>query len=103
MVGFEEVLPWLYEIRIVLSKYPGRGIGTFAFEAALEGIFTQHHAHRAYLEVQERNGAARRIYERSGFTYEGTYRHGARNPQTGVYEDLCIYGMLEDEYRTRNN
>jgi RimJ/RimL family protein N-acetyltransferase len=101
MVAFARIQPWLFEIRIMPSKHQRRGIGTFAFEAALERIFVHHRAHKAYLEVHARNALARRLYERRGFTYEGTYRDGAVNPQTGAYEDLCIYGMLEDEYRDR--
>jgi len=101
MVGFGEVTPWLFEIRIMLSKRQGRGVGSFAFEATLERIFEHHRAHRAYLEVHARNTIARRLYERCGFTQEGIFRHGARNPETGAFEDLCAYGMLEDEYRSR--
>ena len=105
-VGFlmyAKVQPWLFEIRLMMSKHPGRGIGTFAFEAALERIFKHHRAHRAYLEVHASNAIARRLYERSGFRYEGAHRDGARRDESGGFEDLCVYGMLEDEYRAKVN
>jgi RimJ/RimL family protein N-acetyltransferase len=101
MLMYAQVEPWLFEIRLMISKHPGRGIGTFAFESALERIFEQHRAHRAYLEVHASNAVARRLYEHGGFTYEGAYRHGARHAETGAFEDLCVYAMLEDEYRAR--
>jgi diamine N-acetyltransferase len=62
-------------------------------------MFDEQSAHRAFLEVYAHNTRARKLYERFGFTYEGTYRDGARNPRTGRYEDLCIYGLLDNEYK----
>ena len=101
-VGFvllARVAPWLYEIRHMVAKHEARGIGSFALRWALERIFDEHGAHRAYLEVHAGNVRARSLYERFGFVYEGAWREGARNPITGGYEDLCIYGLLETEYR----
>ena len=101
MLMLAELEPWLYEIRRMISLHEGRGIGTYALTWAMGHIFEERHAHRAYLEVHARNVRARSLYERCGFLCEGTYRDGARNPQTGAYEDLCIYGLLEGEYRRR--
>lgn len=92
--------PWLFEIRRVVSSYEHRGIGLFACRWTMRYIFEQRHAHRAYLEVHAKNIRARSLYEYCGFKYEGTYRDGARNSVTGKFEDLCVYGLLEDGYRT---
>jgi RimJ/RimL family protein N-acetyltransferase len=101
MIVFAELAPWLFEIRRMIAARPGVGVGSFALAWTLDRIFVQRPAHRAYLEVHARNHGARRLYERCGFLYEGTYRDGARNPTSGAFEDLCIYGMLADEYRAK--
>lgn len=95
-----QVVPaWLFEIRHMISKHESRGIGSFAMAWALERIFENGRAHRVYLEVHARNVRARTLYERFGFALEGTYRDGAQNPISKAYEDLCFYGMLEQDYR----
>ena len=88
---------WLCEVRVVVVKYPRRGIGAFAIRHAMERAFTNG-AHRMFLEVVERNAGARALYESLGFTSEGCYRDGYRDDD-GTYENLIPYGILESEYR----
>jgi RimJ/RimL family protein N-acetyltransferase len=98
MVVFAFIEPWLVEVRRMIAKRPGTGVGWFLLKRVAAHAFGRD-AHRLYLEVHAKNTRARALYERFGFVYEGTYRDGAKNPLTGDYEDLCIYGMLEREYR----
>lgn len=99
IIMFAELDSWLFEIRIMVAGREGIGIGSFALEWTLAHIFRERAAHRVYLEVHARNERARRLYERHGFAYEGTYRDGTRNPVSGAFEDLCIYGLLAEEYQ----
>jgi len=101
MIIYARLEPWLFEIRRMIALYEGRGIGSFALAFALDDIFEMDKANRAYLEVHAKNMRARALYQRFGFRYEGAYRDGAVNPLTGAYEDLCIYGLLEDSFRAR--
>lgn len=89
---------WLWEVRIVVAKYPRRGIGAFAMRHAMRRAFVEHGAHRMFLEVVERNLGARALYESLGFAAEGCYRDGYRD-DSGTYENLIPYGILESEYR----
>ena len=89
---------WLWEIRIVVAKHPRQGIGTFAVRHAMRRAFVESGAHRMFLEVVERNLGARALYESLGFTAEGCYRDGYRD-DSGTYENLIPYGILESEYR----
>ncbi len=50
-----------------------------------------------FLYVTAANARARALYERHGLRLEGTHRDGFRGPG-GTFEDLCHYGILEDEY-----
>ncbi len=90
---------WLYEISRIISVREGEGIGSSILRWALRHIFDENHAHRAFLEVHERNSRARRLYESLGFRQEGTYRDGFRNPVDGTFENLCPYGLLDVDYR----
>jgi diamine N-acetyltransferase len=90
---------WLYEVSRILSVREGEGVGSSILRWALRHIFAENGAHRAFLEVHERNVRARRLYESLGFRQEGTYRDGFRNPVDGTFENLCPYGLLDVDYR----
>ncbi|MDE2573524.1 MAG: GNAT family N-acetyltransferase [bacterium] len=90
---------WLIEMRRIAVVRPGAGLGTFAIQWFFEHAFAERGAHRVYLEVAAANERARRLYERLGFSYEGTARHGFRNHASGAYEDLCGYGCLAMDVR----
>jgi RimJ/RimL family protein N-acetyltransferase len=90
---------WLCEMSRIVAVREHEGIGSFIMGWALRYAFDEHHVHRVFLEVHERNVRARRLYEHFGFTQEGTYRDGFRNPESGRFENLCPYGLLEADYR----
>jgi RimJ/RimL family protein N-acetyltransferase len=95
----DRVHSWLCEMSRILVVREHEGIGSFIMDWALRYAFDEHHVHRIFLEVHERNVRARRLYEQFGFIQEGTYRDGFRNPENGRFENLCPYGLLEGDYR----
>ena len=67
--------PDSYEFGITLDPaHHGAGIATRALSAALEHIFTEHHAHRVFAECDERNTAVKALFGRLGLRHEGTAR-----------------------------
>ncbi len=86
---------WLWEVRVVVVRYPRQGIGAFSMRLAIERAL-ERGAHRIFLEVVERNAGARALYESLGFRGEGRYRDGYRN-EDGTYENLIPYALLADE------
>lgn len=73
-----------------------RGIGRRALRLMLQHGFDVLNLERIYLYVVEYNLPARRLYETSGFAYEGTFRkHIALG---GQRFDLLAMGMLRDEF-----
>jgi RimJ/RimL family protein N-acetyltransferase len=95
----DRVHSWLCELSRILVVREREGIGSFIMGWTLRYAFDEHRVHRIFLEVHERNVRARRLYEHFGFTQEGMYRDGFRNPENGTFENLCPYGFLEDDYR----
>lgn len=73
-----------------------RGIGRRASRLMLQHGFDVLNLERIYLYVVAYNLPARRLYETSGFAYEGTLRkHVALG---GKRFDLLAMGMLRDEF-----
>lgn len=73
-----------------------RGIGRRALRLMLQHGFDVLNLERIYLYVVEYNLPALRLYETSGFAYEGTFRkHIALG---GQRFDLLAMGMLRDEF-----
>ena len=93
---------WLAEIRTIVAVESGRGAGTAALRRALAWAFEERGVHRIYLYVTAANARARALYERHGLQCEGTERDGFRSSD-GTFEDLCLYGMLDREYRERRD
>jgi diamine N-acetyltransferase len=73
-----------------------RGLGRRALRLMLQHGFDVLNLERIYLYVVEYNLPARRLYETSGFLYEGTLRrHVALGDQR---YDLLAMGILRDEF-----
>ena len=73
-----------------------RGYGTEAMNILLDFAFGELRLHRVFLNVFALNERARHVYEKVGFTLEGTkreayYRHGE-------YHDVHVMGILHDEW-----
>ena len=86
------------ELGIYVSRdFRGRGLGSAALRKVLRWGFEVRNLHRIDLHVYEYNHRARAVYERAGFTREGTLRRARY--LDGRYWDIDVYGMLEEEFR----
>lgn len=85
------------ELHIMVGKAEnrGRGVGTFAVNAMVRHAFDNLNLHRVELSVLASNEAARRLYERAGFTREGVKR--ASRYKNGKFVDLLLYARLREE------
>jgi RimJ/RimL family protein N-acetyltransferase len=66
-----------------------------AVRLACELAFVEHGLHRVQAEVYGDNIAGQRLFERSGFTREGTRRGAYR--RRGQWLDGVLYGLLAEE------
>jgi UDP-4-amino-4,6-dideoxy-N-acetyl-beta-L-altrosamine N-acetyltransferase len=77
-----------------------KGYGTEALNLMLGHGFNQLNLHRIFLTVLSFNARAIRAYEKVGFKREGVFReHMYRD---GKYHDVYYMGILEGEWRERN-
>lgn len=74
-----------------------RGLGSEATALLLEHAFTATVLHRIELEVYAFNPRARHVYERAGFTFEGTARDALLFD--GQFIDAHLFSMLSTDAR----
>ena len=84
-------------IMIGSSKNRGRGMGTFAVLSMLRHAFYDLNLHRVELSVLATNEAAIGMYEKCGFSREGTRRQACY--KQGKFVDMYEYGILRGEER----
>jgi RimJ/RimL family protein N-acetyltransferase len=75
----------------------GKGFGGEMLRAILRFGFGQLRLERVWLDVYADNAGTRHVYERVGFTIEGTLRHAAF--REGKWLDLDRMAILADEWR----
>jgi len=74
----------------------GKNFASETTNTILKFAFSEMNLHRIYLYVLGNNIAAIRVYEKNGFTCEGTLRqHIYRD---GQYNNYIVMGILRDEY-----
>ena len=73
------------------------GLGTTATMLLCKYGFEELGLNKIYLETNEDNSAARRVYEKCGFVLEGTHREEYRTPD-GVVLSRMYYGLLKCEF-----
>ena len=73
----------------------GAGIATAAVRLACELAFSGHGMHRVQAESYGHNVAGQRVFERAGFTREGTRRRAYW--RRGRWLDGALYGILAEE------
>lgn len=83
----------------VRPDHEGRGLVTEAVRVLLREGFERLGLHRITIRAGVGNARSRAIPERLGFREEGVLR-GAGKGTDGFY-DLVVYGLLEDEWRSR--
>jgi RimJ/RimL family protein N-acetyltransferase len=74
----------------------GRGLGTEATRLMLAHAFETVGLHRVALEVYTFNARARRVYEKTGFVYEGTKRQSLL--WDGAWVDADVMSILGPEW-----
>lgn len=77
-----------------------QGYGREATSLGLDFAFQELNLHRVCLTVFEYNSAAIALYERMGFTHEGSFREHLH--RDGKRHDMLLYGMLRHEWRATN-
>jgi RimJ/RimL family protein N-acetyltransferase len=82
--------------RIWISGARDRGLGTEAVRLTLRHAFEDQRLHRVGLEVYEFNPRARHVYEKAGFTHEGTMREALQFD--GQWVDCHVMGILAREW-----
>ncbi|KAK6849353.1 hypothetical protein PG995_013186 [Apiospora arundinis] len=83
----------------IVRDYRGKGYGGEAIEWALGFAFRMANMHRVSLTTFSYNGGAMRLYRKLGFVQEGSQREDVWF--NGGWHDCVLYGMLEDEWRAR--
>jgi RimJ/RimL family protein N-acetyltransferase len=74
----------------------GQGLGSAAMNAIVDFGFGMLRLERIWLDVYDFNERARRMYDRIGFSLEGSRRHGAY--RHGKYIDEQLMSILRDEW-----
>lgn len=85
----------VFHIMIGENKNQGKGIGTFAVKEMLKHAFNNLNLHRVELSVLATNERAQNLYEKCGFTKEGTLRKNTY--KDGIFVDMHIYSILKEE------
>lgn len=89
--GVGELGIWL------IPEQHGNGYGPEASEILLDHLFKQHlQFHKVIARVHERNKPSQKVWERLGFTEEGTLRKQVYHD--GEYIDVHLYGIAREEW-----
>jgi diamine N-acetyltransferase len=81
----------------IIPELRGKGYGHRIISLIKKYCFDYLNMHRLWLAVLDNNPVATRIYEKSGFKFEGKYREAIF--RDGTYHDYIIMSLLEQEYR----
>ena len=79
-------------IAIYDRNYRGKGYGRDALSTALRFAFEDMNLHLVYLQVDESNEEARRLYSSLNFEYEGTLRD--RYYREGRYRNVMMMSIV---------
>ncbi|MEZ4651637.1 MAG: GNAT family N-acetyltransferase [Candidatus Eisenbacteria bacterium] len=106
-IGYCSLHSWHFESRraelgyALAREHWGAGYMHEALSAVVELAFEQLGLHRLEADVEPANAASVRALERLGFVREGHLRE--RWIVGGAITDSWIYGLLEDEWRSRKS
>lgn len=78
------------------TDHHGNGYGTEAARMITDYGFNELNYHRIMARAYAANTASQRIWEKLGFEKEGELREHTYTE--GDFGDVCIYGVLEDEW-----
>lgn len=81
----------------IIPEFRGKGYATEMYRLIFKLGFDCLNAVRLWLLVLDDNDRARYLYEKVGFSYEGTLRSAVF--KEGIYHDYLMMSILEKEYR----
>jgi diamine N-acetyltransferase len=84
------------ELRRLAVTEKGRGYGHAALRLLIAQAFTEHEAHRLWLDVKPQNERARALYRSAGFAEEGVLRDALY--YDGRFESLVVMSLLRPEW-----
>lgn len=83
---------------LIDENQSGRGYGTAACLETLSFAFRKLGLHRVYLKVRSDNEAAVKLYQRCGFSVEGTLRDDVY--KNGHFYNQLFMAVLETEFKS---
>jgi diamine N-acetyltransferase len=87
------------ELKRIVVAQPSQGVGKKLLANVVDRAFTEHRAHRFFLDVFVNNDRARHVYESFGFQIEGIMRDAIY--RDGTWHSLVLMSLLDSEYRVR--
>ena len=79
------------------STFQCKGYATEATKAVIRYGFEKMNLHKVQICTKEINAASKRVIEKCGFTYEGTFRDYFY--MDGAYTGRLYFSILKNEYR----
>ena len=90
--------PATAEVGVTLAPArQGSGLATEALGAIVSTLFEDHHMHRVFAEVDDRNTAVQNLLQRLGFRCEARFVEA--DWFKGEWTTTRVYAMLEREWR----
>jgi RimJ/RimL family protein N-acetyltransferase len=85
------------EVGVTLApEHQGRAVAAEALTALLDALFGELALHRVIAEIDDRNRAAQRVFERLGFRPEARFVDA--DWFKGEWCTLCVYALLAREW-----
>lgn len=85
------------ELRRIVIKSKGKGIGRQVVQLIKQYCFEQLHFHRLWLDVYTDNERAVHLYRSLGFVEEGRLRENRK--EGDQYRSMFLFSILESEWR----
>ncbi|KAF7332607.1 Ribosomal-protein-alanine acetyltransferase [Mycena kentingensis (nom. inval.)] len=83
---------------LVLPEHARSGVATDALYTVLEYVFETRGMNRAEFQTGADNAPMRGWLERTGARLEGVRKSVWKDPATGGYSDVCLYGLIKEEW-----
>ncbi|EKK21113.1 Spermidine N1-acetyltransferase [Fructilactobacillus florum 8D] len=80
----------------LLDQFQGKGYAQIAFAQMIDFLFTYHNLHKIFLLVDVDNAPAIHIYQKQGFTIEGTIKD--QFFASGAYHNVYYMGLTQKQY-----
>ena len=84
------------------SDYTGKGYCTESSRELLRVAFEELKLHKVFGDTIEGNISSIKVFEKLGFTLEGTRREAAYFKEDDSYRDFYDYGILAKEFRIKS-